>query len=349
MNPKKDLQIISRQILQSSDVDVLLLKIRTLFSRYYTKSDAEERYQTLAHSWANNKGNYTAHDSPYKRRKLSGLLDAYIEDIPDEILPDNKAKNTSEQESKNELGSIKFQKKSSQGKTTNQKNPARKKMKNTCKIFISFSHEDEFVVKSFVKNILIGSLKFKESEIFFTAGTGSKPKSGKDFKDAIKESLINAKLVIQFISKNYKESEVCLNEMGAAWVLCDTVVPILIEESFDVGFLNASKQQIKLSQKIEIKKFLQDHKNLLNPKEFKLDIIEENTDAFLNDFKKDEVKRKEKAVRQILEKNKRIAIDEFQKITGIEKIDTWDAKNAIIGDLKLKFVTLNMSYLEKRS
>lgn len=221
-------------------------------------------------------------------------------------------------------------------------------MNKLCKIFISFSHEDEFIVKSFVKNILIASLKFKEDEIFFTAGEGSKPKSGKDFKEAIKESLINAKIVIQFISKNYKESEICLNEMGAAWVLCDTVVPILIEDNYDIGFLNKDNQQIKLSKKIAIKKFLQDHKAMLNPEEFKLDIIEEYTDLFLIDFKKDEIDRKEKTVRQILKENKRIPTLDFKKITGIEKINEWDARNAIIGNLNLKFVPFNMEYLEEK-
>lgn len=221
-------------------------------------------------------------------------------------------------------------------------------MKKLCKIFISFSHEDEFIVKSFVKNILIASLKFKEDEIFFTAGEGSKPKSGKDFKEAIKENLINAKIVIQFISKSYKESEICLNEMGAAWVLCDTVVPILIEDSYDIGFLHKDTQQIKLSKKIAIKKFLQDHKAILNSNEFKLDIIEEYTDVFLTDFKKDEINRKEKAVRKILKENNKITVIEFKKITGIETIDDWDARNAIVGNLNLKFVFFDNNYLEER-
>lgn len=56
-------------------------------------------------------------------------------------------------------------------------------------------------------------------------------------------------MVLLMISENYLKSSICLNEMGAAWVLDKVTLPLLFPEiKFDeMGWLVESRKGIKLS------------------------------------------------------------------------------------------------------
>jgi len=136
-----------------------------------------------------------------------------------------------------------------------EKKSENKTMKNkTGKIFISHSSVNKDIVNKFCDLILHNGLNINVSQdVFNTSLEGSKPKTGEDFRNRIKDELMNAKIVLQFISKDYKESEVCLNEMGAAWVLSDNVMPLLIDkDEYEVGFIHSSTQQAQLHKKGDI-------------------------------------------------------------------------------------------------
>ena len=129
------------------------------------------------------------------------------------------------------------------------------------KIFISHSSKDHDLVHKFIDHVLILGLGVKREEIFCTSVDGLGIKSGEDFKKAIHVELTNAKTVIQIITKNYKTSEVCLNEMGAAWVMKSKVIPLVASPfNFDVGFIHASTQQLKLNDEKDLLKLHDDHK-----------------------------------------------------------------------------------------
>lgn len=120
------------------------------------------------------------------------------------------------------------------------------------KIFISHSRQDSSITNRFCDLILHNGLNIDVlKNVFNTSMDGTKPISGEDFKARIKEELITAKIVLQFISNNYKTSEVCLNEMGAAWVLSGKVIPLVIS-NYDVGFINNTIQQLQLTSKTDI-------------------------------------------------------------------------------------------------
>jgi hypothetical protein len=85
-------------------------------------------------------------------------------------------------------------------------------------IFISHSSKDEAIVKLFTDKILQLGLHIGLDKIFCTSIQVTTIATGEDFRTVIKERLMKATHVIQIITPNYKESEVCLNEMGAAWV-----------------------------------------------------------------------------------------------------------------------------------
>lgn len=116
------------------------------------------------------------------------------------------------------------------------------------KIFISHSKKDEQIVKNFTDDILIGCLGFHHTDIFCTSLDGMKIKSGQDWRNQIKESLVDAKIVFLIITPNYKSSEMCQNELGAVWLLEKEVLPVIVEpiNYSSVGILQEINQIEKL-------------------------------------------------------------------------------------------------------
>ena len=151
------------------------------------------------------------------------------------------------------------------------------------KIFISHSSKDTKIANAFCELILEQGLNVNLSkDVFSTSLALSKPISGEDFRDRIKRELISAKMVLQFISHNYKASEVCLNEMGAAWVLNATVIPLIIEpESYDVGFIHSTDQQIQLNKKKDILQLISDHETNFTQDKFNHSRLDTKIDDFL--------------------------------------------------------------------
>lgn len=135
---------------------------------------------------------------------------------------------------------------------------------NENKIFISHSSKDSVLVNKFIDGVLILGMGLLKKNIFCTSKYGTDIKTGNDFKKVIKEELEGCIAVVQIITKNYKESGVCMNEMGAAWVLCDIVIPIVAQPfDYDVGFINHSTVQLKLNSSKDLIKMYNDfNKNI---------------------------------------------------------------------------------------
>ncbi|MCH7972406.1 MAG: toll/interleukin-1 receptor domain-containing protein, partial [Bacteroidetes bacterium] len=102
-------------------------------------------------------------------------------------------------------------------------------MESKKRIFISHSNLDEKITNDFVNKILQNGLGINPiKDVFCTSVEGLKIRSGEDFRKNIKQNIISTDIVILLISVNYKKSEICLNEMGACWVLGKRVIPIII-------------------------------------------------------------------------------------------------------------------------
>jgi len=131
-------------------------------------------------------------------------------------------------------------------------------------IFISHSSKDEWLVTPFIDKVLVLGMGISRSKVFYTSNEDTGIKSGQEFRKAIQRKLQNAKVVIQIITNNYKESEVCLNEMGAAWVLSANVIPFIFPPiNFqNVGFIHNTTQLLKLDSDKALFKFSDDHKYL---------------------------------------------------------------------------------------
>lgn len=107
------------------------------------------------------------------------------------------------------------------------------------KIFISHSYKDKEIVDLFKNVILNAGLGVLDSEIAYTSTPETGVSLGGSIPQYIKDNLADSDFVFFMISKNYRESEVCLNEMGAAWALDKNVKPLLLRDvSFEsVGWL----------------------------------------------------------------------------------------------------------------
>lgn len=107
------------------------------------------------------------------------------------------------------------------------------------RIFISHSSKDKPIVQLFVDDILQLGIGLKPEHIFCTSIEDMGIKNGEDIRKHIHENIKNADYSILLISKNYKKSEICLNEMGAVWAYDNKVRFYLLPDAdFDsIGWL----------------------------------------------------------------------------------------------------------------
>ena len=157
------------------------------------------------------------------------------------------------------------------------------------KIFISHSSKDIDYVKSFVENILQLGLDIPSEKIFCSSMEGHGVKSGEYIPDRLKEEINKSSLALLFISKNYKSSEICLNEVGAAWATLEkeTVIPMLLPniDFSEIGFLDLSRLGLKVYEREGILKLIQDCKGQLNPS-FNLEKLNKKIEDYLADIAK---------------------------------------------------------------
>lgn len=122
------------------------------------------------------------------------------------------------------------------------------------KIFISHSSKDRDVVEKFVDHILLLGVGLSAEDIFCTSIEDLAIKNGEDIRNHIHANIKNADFSILLISNNYKNSEICLNEMGAVWAYNNNVRLYLLPDSdFDkIGWLCSPKQAEKLFDSITL-------------------------------------------------------------------------------------------------
>lgn len=134
-------------------------------------------------------------------------------------------------------------------------------------VFISHSSKDLDIVNAFIDEILVGALAIQVNDIFCTSTEGTKIKSGDDWRKSIRLHLKNSRIIFLIITPNFKESEVCLNEMGAAWVLSKNNVITLTVEPINyktVGVIEEPKQLEKLLDESSLDRIRDVVKNKLN-------------------------------------------------------------------------------------
>lgn len=85
------------------------------------------------------------------------------------------------------------------------------------KIFISHSSMDKAIVTQFVDHILQLGSNIQTKDICCTSIEEMGIKNGEDIRRHIYTNIKSTDFSFLLISQNYKESEICINEMGAVW------------------------------------------------------------------------------------------------------------------------------------
>jgi hypothetical protein len=101
------------------------------------------------------------------------------------------------------------------------------------KAFISYSSQqqqqvdDALKIKEFLESIYIDSFVAKDDL-----------RAASTWKDKIVEELKNCDLFIPLLSKEFKESEWCSQEMGIAYIQGKKCIPISLDDTKPYGFIN---------------------------------------------------------------------------------------------------------------
>lgn len=97
-------------------------------------------------------------------------------------------------------------------------------------IFISHASSDADMIEKFIDNLLKKGLGLRNDNIVCTSFNPTGVVPGEYIPQYIKEKIESAQVVLAMVSKAYKESEVCQNEVGAAWALNKKVIQILLPD-----------------------------------------------------------------------------------------------------------------------
>lgn len=128
------------------------------------------------------------------------------------------------------------------------------KREQIVKVFISHSSVDKSTIDSFIDNVLVMGLGLSKNEIAYTSNEVYGVAPGDDISRYIKENIEAAEVVLLMISDNYKQSEVCLNEMGAAWALDKPFISILLPNTgYDkLGWLTNLQKAVKMENREQV-------------------------------------------------------------------------------------------------
>ncbi len=116
------------------------------------------------------------------------------------------------------------------------------------RIFISHASKDGVLIGKFVDSIFLLGMGMDSEIIAYTSREDTGVLAGESIPQFIQDNIACADIVLLMISDNYKDSEVCLNEMGAAWALNKHIIQILLPNtSFDkLGWLCSLDKALKI-------------------------------------------------------------------------------------------------------
>lgn len=122
------------------------------------------------------------------------------------------------------------------------------------KVFISHSSKDIDIVKRFAKLILGLGIGIAAEEIFCTSIESMTMNNGEDIRKHIKNNILTANFSILMISNKYKESEICLNEMGAVWASDNNVKYYLLPDADidSIGWLTNPNKAEKINDPVAL-------------------------------------------------------------------------------------------------
>lgn len=115
-------------------------------------------------------------------------------------------------------------------------------------VFISHAVKNKDIADKLV-DLLETGVGISDSEIFCSSLEGLGIPGGTNFVEFIRKQIKDPKVVILLLSEDYFDSQFCLAELGASWVLSHRVVPILVPplEYGDVKAVLTGVQLLKIN------------------------------------------------------------------------------------------------------
>ncbi|MBR4644620.1 MAG: toll/interleukin-1 receptor domain-containing protein [Bacteroidaceae bacterium] len=104
----------------------------------------------------------------------------------------------------------------------------KEKIAKSTKVFISHASKDAPFIEPFKNIILKEALGLQDNNIICTSFESTGVPPGVNIPQYIKDNIEQAPVFFAMISNNYKKSEVCMNEVGAAWALGKTPIQIVL-------------------------------------------------------------------------------------------------------------------------
>ena len=126
--------------------------------------------------------------------------------------------------------------------------------KNAKRIFISHSSKDKDIMEKFTDYILQLGIGLSHEDIFCTSIEEMGIRNGEDIRRHIRENVQKADFSFLMISQKYRESEICLNEMGAVWASDNNVRYFLLPDVdfSEIGWLCETNKADKLSNPVAL-------------------------------------------------------------------------------------------------
>lgn len=108
-------------------------------------------------------------------------------------------------------------------------------------VFISHSSKDILFIQPFKDIILKEALGLRDENIICTSFESTGVEPGENIPKYIMDNIDSANVFLSMVSPNYKRSEVCLNEVGAAWALGKCLIQVVLpgegEDYKNLGWL----------------------------------------------------------------------------------------------------------------
>jgi len=108
-------------------------------------------------------------------------------------------------------------------------------------VFISHSSKDILYIQPFKDIILKEALGLRDENIICTSFESTGVEPGENIPEYIRDNIDSANVFLSMVSPNYKMSEVCLNEVGAAWALGKFLIQVVLpgegEDYKNLGWL----------------------------------------------------------------------------------------------------------------
>ena len=126
------------------------------------------------------------------------------------------------------------------------------------RVFVSHASKDHKIALKLVEKLLVEAAGVPKSQIFFSAKRDTGIPSKVAWRDHIKQELRSCKIFIALITPSYHKSQMCLGELGAAWVLNKNIYSLYLAPINTENFsaIIGEKQADNLRDNEEVRIFI---------------------------------------------------------------------------------------------